>query len=709
MASPKKEDIDAAIEDDRWIGIECYLPPCIEGVWEEGASGTDTAKACRLIALYLKDAVNELFKGKGSASTPFESWLEDELGAAPGSNVGRFLDWNKRCHKPIPEKEIIGILYRASDSPRGCPTCKELLRVDSFEINCEEEVCSRLEKPSTKEEKKEVSEKLEEYPDKIVARATDILQNGNPVDFFIQIHQRHHVSDIPTAKILMASFGVTTCLTPEVGIYPKLSGGSGTGKSHCTQSVIHLLPPEWIVSTSLSPKALYRMKGIKPGTIVYCDDMDLSDGIEETLRQAMSDFQLPASRTVVNKDGKEEKFIIPERVVIWLTYVSDGMDLQIINRMFSCQSDESEETDKRVIDHQLRLAQEGRSSLWVDDEVLICRAMMREIKDHAWKVRIPFANRIKWHIEKDRRNLPRLIALICASAALNFAQRNQPEEGVLEANESDFMFAKELFDVRGEALATKLNDIERHLVMFIIEKCKFADGTTLSEILNDFRHNGRQFSRSSLHELIHGSKRHSRGLLDKVPGLDYEKVTISIDSGVTRRQQNVYILHKFDVLDSYADAVTLDSDSDDSFSPFADLSPSSAKGANATCRPSINNNNLSFSSFSKEFTGRKEESENSLSLCNSAKAAKERKIQSGIAETPRERSAKDTRKESHNTGDLSHDLSQYLSEMARKGLAVRVDDVVRMGFDELEILEALDNANWRESTRGWWEPPRRAT
>ena len=54
-------------------------------------------------------------------------------------------------------------------------------------------------------------------------------------------------------------------------------------------------------------------------------------------------------------------------------------------------------------------------------------------------------------------------------------------------------------------------------------------------------------------------------------------------------------------------------------------------------------------------------------------------------------------------------LSQYISEMARKDKSVRVSDMMKMGFEELEILEALDNANWRESTRGWWQPPRRGT
>lgn len=52
-------------------------------------------------------------------------------------------------------------------------------------------------------------------------------------------------------------------------------------------------------------------------------------------------------------------------------------------------------------------------------------------------------------------------------------------------------------------------------------------------------------------------------------------------------------------------------------------------------------------------------------------------------------------------------LSQYLSELARKGQAAQVADLMRMGHEELEVLEALDEAGWTEIGRGWWEPPRR--
>ena len=133
--------IRAAIEDDRWIGFTAYLPPCIEGVWEEGAI-EETGRSCRLIALYFKGIIDQLFKGKGTAETPFASWLEDEIGGGTG-NLQRFLDWNDRCKKPLSKKEIIGIVYRVIDSPRTCPTCKELQAVAGTGIYCVEEDCRR--------------------------------------------------------------------------------------------------------------------------------------------------------------------------------------------------------------------------------------------------------------------------------------------------------------------------------------------------------------------------------------------------------------------------------------------------------------------------------------------------------------------------------------------------------------------------------------
>ena len=133
--------IRAAIEDDRWIGFTAYLPPCIEGVWEEGAI-EETGRSCRLIALYFKGIIDELFKGEGTAETPFASWLEDEIGGGTG-NLQRFLDWNDRCKHPLSKKEIIGIVYRVVDSPRTCPTCKELRSIAGTGIYCVEEDCKR--------------------------------------------------------------------------------------------------------------------------------------------------------------------------------------------------------------------------------------------------------------------------------------------------------------------------------------------------------------------------------------------------------------------------------------------------------------------------------------------------------------------------------------------------------------------------------------
>lgn len=107
----------------------------------------------------------------------------------------------------------------------------------------------------------------EEIPEHIKAR--EIAEHGNPLKYIIGVHQTMHVGDIGIAQSLLLSATCQHVLNTD-GIQPKLSGGSGKGKSDSAKGMAHLIPQEWIITSSLSDKAIYYMGDeLRPGTIIF--------------------------------------------------------------------------------------------------------------------------------------------------------------------------------------------------------------------------------------------------------------------------------------------------------------------------------------------------------------------------------------------------------------------------------------------------------
>ncbi|HQB07513.1 MAG TPA: hypothetical protein PK712_06615, partial [Rectinema sp.] len=73
-------------------------------------------------------------------------------------------------------------------------------------------------------------DKLAEIEDPIIkAEALDILKNGDPVEYILNVYSRLHVGDIQIGKVLLLSIANQSVLNSE-GLQPKLSGASGKGK-----------------------------------------------------------------------------------------------------------------------------------------------------------------------------------------------------------------------------------------------------------------------------------------------------------------------------------------------------------------------------------------------------------------------------------------------------------------------------------------------
>ena len=418
----------------------------------------------------------------------------------------------------------------------------------SFSTKITDELITELKK-SEKEKKKEKKEAKQstdvvEIPEHIKKAADDILRKTNVMDYIIAIHNTMHVGDDKLAKSLMVSIAIQSVRNSD-GIHPKVSGGSGTGKSHCCEAMVHLLPAEYKYEGSLSTKSIYYMN-MNPGTVVFSDDVDMNDDFESVIKRATTKFQDGDTHTtIINQETNT--FHIPARIVWWLTSVDDDQSVQLLNRTFGGTVDDSEEQDKAVATFQKHQAKHGLLSFPENDDIEICRQIYRVLKEKLFVVDIPFADRVDWRDTSNRRNLPIFFDIIAAMAVLRFKQRQLDDENHLIAELQDYEDAKNLYAERARTQGLKLTKIEQRLVIALNDAGK-CDIKYIQDTIG--------LSRQRIHTLLHGTTgKPETGLLFKVPKLNWIQEQVGNDNGSTRK--NFYTLTGFDIVNMFDSVVQL--------------------------------------------------------------------------------------------------------------------------------------------------------
>lgn len=434
----------------------------------------------------------------------------------------------------------------SSDHRFSCRKVKEHFGEDicSFE-KCV--LCKKITKVKAKTADEEVKEKT---PENIIKLANEKMMDGTHIKFILDTHQTMHAGDANLSESLLVAIGDQSVLNSD-GIHPKVSGGFGKGKTHCCKTMAHLVPEEYRLKSSLSDKAIYYMK-IKPGTIIFSDDVDLSESLEGVIKRATSNFQEGDTYTTVDKNREVQTLTIPPRVSWWLTSVDDNQSQQLLSRQFGGGVDESEKQDSIITDFQLKQGFNGAVGLPINDDVLICMEILRQVKQQLIVVRIPFAQQIEWQDKSNHRNLAIFLDIIKSYAILNF-KRRIVFEGALIAHPDDYIAAKKLYDCKAETQTTKYNEVELRLLRFIQAKQNPSVDTANIQ-------KGLKLSRGRVHHLLHGRKdRPDSGLLAKEPGLQHEKVNLK--SGDSTTTKNLYYLDSsFNLLETYSGIVHLNTD-----------------------------------------------------------------------------------------------------------------------------------------------------
>jgi len=405
--------------------------------------------------------------------------------------------------------------------------------------------------------------------EKLIAQAQDILKNGDPVQAIMNEFHRHHIGDDEYGRLLLCAIASQHVRNTH-GIHLTPSGASGKGKSHAGMSMLHLVPHEKWIESSLSPKSLYYAD-IKPGTIIFSDDVTIDEELLSIIRRCITGFTKKQEHRTVDSDRKGITLVIPERIIWIIASVENFMDEQTRNRMIDVPVDESAQTDGLVYEKQVDNAKNGADEFPETDGVLLCREIFRIIKNlEPTAVVVPFADEIDWRFKSNRRNFDMFLELVKAHTMIRHLQRDRTENGAITATLDDFYDAKKLYLTRAEGEATKLTKGELNIVR-ALEQYGDCTEQALVKILG--------VPTTTLHDRIHGRRdRGTVGLLGRKESLiTCTKESRSIDDD-TKRSVNVYAVVNNSPLSHYSDVVSLRADSgktacDDAQTPTTPESP----------------------------------------------------------------------------------------------------------------------------------------
>lgn len=402
-------------------------------------------------------------------------------------------------------------------------SCRKFKEKVSFGINvCNYPKCpikKHVDRTIKKDEQKTATTETIDIPQEkltwIKQESDRMLGEGSAFDHLMTTYSRLHVGDTITGKSMFVAQGAQACKNTS-GLQTKISANSGMGKTHSAMVVMHQTPQEYLLDSSLTPKVLFRMN-IKPGMILYSDDVEPNEDLQEVIKRSSTNFQKETHHTYLAND--EVCFgTIPPRVNWLLTSVNDNGSMEYLNRQLNLGVDESTDQDDKVFNGQVKKAMTGEDELPINDDVLISREILRDIKKHLFTVIVPFADKIVWEMDKhNRRNFSQFLDIIRGFSVFNYRNRKHIDENTIEATEKDFEDAVKMYGARAVNQRLKLNDNE----ISIIKKMEQGISYYIEQIQEKT-----DLPYMTVYRAFHGRDNSSSGgLLHKVKGLMYAPET----------------------------------------------------------------------------------------------------------------------------------------------------------------------------------------
>jgi hypothetical protein len=484
------------ISDFEYIGIEksnLTIEEKLENAARTANETDDSYTKAKLARSFIKTCLLPEMMDEDDAVSFIKLKIKERFGLkgqVGKSIVTELLNYFKKLNRPL-------TMCKCSKTLADVPDISECEITNPLETDYDEDGISTERQTAAKE------------------KALDIMKNGDPLDTILKNIAYDHIGDEKFQELFCVAVASQSCINT-AGIQPSLHGSAGSGKSHAVKVHLHRIRAKHKLESTLSAKAAYYHH-LKPGHIIFSDDTEPTEALEETIKRSTTNFQEKTIHTTVH-DGNAETLIIPARIMWVFTSVNNNGSDQLSDRQVKCNTNESEGQRRKALEKQLEEAGNGKYGLTdVDDDILVCRYIYDEIKENTFRVRIPYYKQITMHSASNLRNTQRFLDMVKGYTIIYHKQRETDENGCLLATEWDFELAKSLFDSQLENAVTKLTEKERRIRQFIADHSP----CTISEIAN-----GTGFSYRVVREAIKGNpNRVSGGLLEKVVGLTETRET----------------------------------------------------------------------------------------------------------------------------------------------------------------------------------------
>ncbi|PKL61803.1 MAG: hypothetical protein CVV31_09210 [Methanomicrobiales archaeon HGW-Methanomicrobiales-2] len=384
----------------------------------------------------------------------------------------------------------------------------------------------------------------------IAAEALDILESGDPLETLRDTFETLHSGDREVIDTIAVAVGSQCCVSTQ-GVQPALTGSKGTGKTSGAKAAVHLIPREYLIEGTFSNKALFYAD-LKPGMVLFSDDTTLNNEMTDLIKRCMSSFQEETEYRTVDSKLQPRVYTIPPRSVFLFTSLGDQGDDQLNDRQFKIGVEVDDQADAAYEAFLKRKAIEGEQDYPVSRDVLVCRAMIREVKRHLFKIRMPFFRHVAFEDRSNRRIMRYFTDFVAAVAALRFAQRerSEPDEDsviTLTATVADMRTAANLFKTNEDTRKFGLTKEELRLWHVIASRGGEIGEDDLIELCGkDGR--SRSGTRTHVRRLLYGRTDRGvdeGGLLGKVPGATVRKEVAAgfgRDGETVRRQRNLIVI-----------------------------------------------------------------------------------------------------------------------------------------------------------------------
>jgi hypothetical protein len=486
-----------------------------------------------------------------------EALMEDDERDACISQLVYFLSskYNILSDKGIIKTDVLKRISPKNEKWFENPlTSEELLRVvtdeiqdytdDLEEINRERAESMEKHTNIIEEMRKERQKKKIDAENVIIQKMNTALETKTPIELIDLATSDIHSGD---HEVIM-SIAIGKCCQHELtneGFQPKAGGVTGEGKTASFRAAAHLLPPEDVLDGTLSNKAIFYDSCIKgnPSRCFVIDDAKISEEMVPLIKTAMSDFQHPSVYRSVNSDRTDvDKLELPERCMWLLTSCDDLGDEQLTDRFFPCSISRSKEAKVAITSFYADKDVKGESKLVVTENVEIVRMMFRDIRDHKFRVVIPFAKDVVWLTRNIR--LQRIyITVVKGHAVLNYRKRSPvvnetTGETIITATRADFDFAYNMSQFSNKDTAEyhiPPQSKEGTIVRVLNEMCPGGGSVLLSDVITQSG-----LTKNSVSQAFNG-RDGKMGLLSKIPGLQLTNTSRTNDNKVTKHNMDVLV------------------------------------------------------------------------------------------------------------------------------------------------------------------------